>query len=157
MTTPKTKPFTQRFFFINQNSGNKTILPKIEELFEAAKATKTDLAIEISHLKGKRSNQQLRGFWKLITELAFWMNSKGNHFTKDQVAEWVKIQSGFCNEIEDCKVGKSLAKRGDATKEDAQRILDFILCFAAENGIEGCFLESRETEEFCNYFNLKKE
>lgn len=113
-----------------------------------------DLLVQIEKFKPKRSEPQLRTWWRLIAELKRFMNSEGNNFTDQQVADYFKIKAGFYVEMENCKIPKSLAKKGDATKEDAAALLETLLNFSEENGLQ-LEITSSEQKEFIDFYNNK--
>lgn len=111
-----------------------------------------DFEIEIKELSKKRSGQQLKAFWVLIESVKRYMNAHGNNYTKDQIAEWFKIEAGHCDSIEGQRIGKSIANKSDCSKEQMEALITEILKFGAENDIKDCYIEDRELEELLKFY-----
>src|SRR6266403_1148491 len=122
-------------------------------VFDAKKQHLKDFEVEIRELKKKRSGNQLRAYWVLIRSVTDWMNDKGNHFTNEQVSNWMKIQSGHCTEIEGQAIPGSIANKSDCSREQMEILTKIILVFGAENLINGCQIEDRDLKELLNYYD----
>lgn len=136
---------------IYPQKNNDSILRHIAKLVSE---TKKPLEIHVCEYKEKRSGQQLRTWWRLISELTLFFNSHDNRFTKEQVSDYFKIKAGFCYEMDGIKLPRSLSNKGDATLKEASNLLEILLQFGAENGVE-LEITDQETQNFINYWNLK--
>lgn len=113
---------------------------------------KDDFEIEIRKLCKKRSGQQLKAYWRLIAVIRKFMNSKGNHFSDEEVSAWVKIQAGHFQEINGQKVAKSIANKSEATIDDMKNIIDFMLGFGADYHIKDCYIRDYELDELLKFY-----
>jgi len=141
--------FSHRAIIYPQKNSD-SILRHIAKLVSEAKKP---LEIHVCEYKEKRSGQQLRTWWRLITELTLFFNNAGNRFTKEQVSDYFKIKAGFCAELDGQKLPRSLAKKSDASMEEVSNLLETLLEFGAENNIE-LDINSKEKQEFIQYYGL---
>lgn len=111
-----------------------------------------DFEIEIKKICKKRSGNQLKAFWVLISVVKKYFNSHGNHFTDEQVAEYFKRVADHVTKIAGETVGKSIANKSDCTVEDMERIINTILQFGAVHNIENCYIEPRDLQDLLNNF-----
>lgn len=113
--------------------------------------------IEIREIAEKRSGQQLKAFWILIESVKRYMNGQGNKFSKEQVAEYFKIESGHFDLINEIKIGRSIANNSDCTREDMEHLINTILKFGIEHDITDCFIEDRDLKELLKHYEGKNE
>lgn len=111
-----------------------------------------DFEIEIRPISKKRSDQQLRSFWRLVRVIKDYMNDKGNKFTDEEVASWIKISAGHFNEIDGQKIAKSISNKSSATVDDMTKIIEFMLEFGGEHKIKDCYISSAEYDEIINFY-----
>ncbi len=126
------------------------------------------IVINIDYFYKKNSNQQLRAYWRLIKVCKNFMNNLGNNFTDEEVSTYFKIRSGHytevkgvveqvCNGIDrDCiKIPRSIALDSGTTTKEMKQLIDTILEFGLDNGIEDCYIESQELDELLKYYDDK--
>ncbi|MBO4516754.1 hypothetical protein J5751_04990 [bacterium] len=122
------------------------------DVFKYLKALKKPIMMEFEKLTNKRSHKQLRSYWMLIKVCKLWMAEQGQHFTDEEVSYYFKIKAGFFNEFNGVKMAKSISDKSHCTKQEMENLINTILDFGAENGIEDCYIESQEMEELLKYY-----
>ena len=122
-------------------------------LLQIIDEAKKDFEVEVKELKRNRSGQALRAYWVLIKAVTDWMNSQGNCFTKENVSDYFKIQSGHARIVRMYSVPKSISDRADCRREDMERLINTVLIFGAENGIENCYIEDRDLKGILDYYD----
>ena len=136
----------------------KKIIRTIDELKELFIKVKSKLEkkeaqiIEIEPLFNKRTNKQLRSYWLLIKTCKFFMNSHGNDFTDEEVSYYFKIKSGHYTELDGVKLAKSISDKSLTTKAEMEHLINTILEFGVENGIDDCRIDSEELRSLLSYY-----
>jgi hypothetical protein len=106
-------------------------------------------------LENKRSNQQLRAYWRLINVVWHYLKYDcGNEdYTKEQVSDSFLIDAGYCSNVRGREVAKSISNRAKMPREVMTRVIENIIQFGEENKIQDCFLLSSEWEEILRWRN----
>lgn len=146
-----------KFNYLQQNKQNdwSQINHQLKTCFHRWQDSEKDFQVIIEPYQEERSPKALRGYWRLIGIVTDWMNDKGNHFVKEEVSDYFKIQAGHKRKIGNEFVPKSIAKNAGCTWLEMKHLLDYILQFGYENNIMGCELTSDEEREFKEYYSIK--
>ena len=113
---------------------------------------KAPIVINIDLFYKKNSNQQLRAYWRLIKVCKSFMNNQGNNFNDEVVSDYFKIKSGHYYEVDGVKLPRSIALDSGTTTKEMKQLIDTILEFGLDNGIEDCYIESQELNELLKYY-----
>lgn len=149
---------TKLFIFKQLNRNNWTIIKTnlIQTLDEwrdeAITFGKLDFQIEIRKLSKKRSDNQLRSYWRLIRVVKNFMNEHGNLFNDEEVSNWIKVRAGHYQEIKGEKIPKSIANKSSCTVEQMRTIIEFILAFGIEYNIQDCYIRDEELEDLLKFY-----
>jgi len=104
---------------------------------------------------GDKSGSQLRGYWRLIGLVYPFIEESYGIKGKEEVSNFIKMQSGFCKEIFTKHRGYiSLVKSlKDATKEDLKEMIDKLYFICEFYEIKDYELKPQEQRDMENYFN----
>ena len=133
----------------------KRIIRNEQELIDTFKKLQTikePIVLEAEKLANRRTNKQLKSYWMLIGICRLWMAEQGQNFSKEEISNYFKIKSGFYTDINGVKMAKSISDKANCSRENMKNLIDTILDFGAENGIEDCYIEDYELEELLKYY-----
>jgi hypothetical protein len=101
----------------------------------------------------KRSNNQLRAYWRLINVVLHYLKYDcGNEdYTKEQVSDSFLIDAGYCSSVRGRETAKSISNRAKMPREVMTRVIENIIQFGEENQIQDCFLTSSEMNEILGW------
>ena len=80
------------------------------------------------------------------------MNNQGNNFNDEVVSDYFKIKSGHYYEVDGVKLPRSIALDSGTTTKEMKQLIDTILEFGLDNGIEDCYIENQELDELLKYY-----
>ena len=80
------------------------------------------------------------------------MNNQGNNFNDEVVSDYFKIKSGHYHEVDGVKLPRSIALDSGTTTKEMKQLIDTILEFGLDNGIEDCYIENQELNELLKYY-----
>ena len=145
---------TQTFIFKQENreiDWDRFTSKLNTAVFDAKKQLKIDFEIEIRPLKKAKSYQQLRGLYRLIgILLPHFQEWTGEYWDKEKIKELIKKRYGYTTKFRGVEICKSCK---DASMNDMIGMIKETEAFAAEMGIEGCYLESWEMIELQKYYS----
>lgn len=136
-------------------SKRDKIIEILDKALYRAARLKKDFEIEFRRIDSKRSNNQLRSYWRLINIVMNWMNYHGNNFTNDQVSDVFKIKAGHFIEHDSIKIPKSIANGSYCTSEQMNKIIQCILEFGIEHEIEDCEIDNVELDALLKFYEEK--
>lgn len=110
--------------------------------------SKKDFVVELKEYS-RKTGKQNRGYWKLISIYQRFINSFGNDFTLKEVSNWVKVQAGYCREINGTLVAKSIA---NCNKSEMQMIIEWLHARGQAKDIKGLYLTTSEYDELLNNY-----
>jgi hypothetical protein len=115
---------------------------------------KGDCQVEVKPLKKKRSGNQLKAYWALMSVVHKWMIEQGNvGYNLELLSDWFKVRSGYYILMDDgIKIPKSISNKSDCSVEQMEAIINTILEFGREFGIPNCEIEDRELQELLKYY-----
>lgn len=125
------------------NAKQKALL-----LFQSGK----DFEVVVQDIQEKKSDRQLRGFWKLIESIKKFLEECGYVFSKEEVKNFMLEKAGHVKYLNEVAIVRSINGKSSTTKEEMKNIIKFIHNYAAERGIPNCYLEEREKVELINYY-----
>ena len=129
----------KQFIFNKDNKSRwQEIAANATRLLQSMLYASTDFQLTVEPYSKDRSQNSLRAYWVLIDVVRNWMNDKGNNFSKEEVSSYFKIRSGFYSEMDGEKLPKSIANNSGCTYDDMRNIIESIINFGIENGIEDC-------------------
>lgn len=149
----------------NINADLKSLMHKWQD-------SNKDFEITIGPRTNPRGEKALRAYWMLIGVVQKWMQDQGNIFTKEELSDYFKVQSGHkrrVNNVQLCDIEvvgsdneqfysyipRSIANNSGCTFEDMKVLIDYILRFGEGNNIAGCMIEPYEWREFKTYYGVK--
>jgi len=105
-----------------------------------------------------KSGKQLRGYWRLVGLVQPYIEEDYGIIGKEEVSNFLKMQSGFCNETFTKHKGyisvvKSLK---NATKDDLTGLIDKLYFICEFYEIKDYELKPQEQRDMENYFNNNK-
>lgn len=127
----------------------KDLLQTINKFMESKKSCL--VTIENLSEKKEKSYKQLRGFHRLINILvSYFVEWTGENWDMDKVKDYIKIKNGFTVRFNGIESPKSCK---EATIKDMMSLIKEVEKFAAEMGIEDCYLSSEEEKQLIEYYN----
>lgn len=113
-----------------------------------------DLEISLKSFKLNKSNDQLRGYWRIATNLLPYVKEQyGEICDKDFVSDLAKLGAGYSQRISKSVVPKSLTK---ATKEEMGILIEQLYKMCEFFGMKDYELTSSETRAMINYYENDK-
>ena len=113
-----------------------------------------DLEISLKSFKLNKSNDQLRGYWRIATNLLPYVKEQyGEICDKDFVSDLAKLGAGYSQKISKSVVPKSLTK---ATKEEMGILIEQLYKMCEFFGMKDYELTSSETRAMINYYENDK-
>lgn len=120
------------------------------QVFAAKKDYKGDFEVEIRALKKAKSYKQLKGLYRLFgILLPHFKEWTGEYWDSEKIKELIKKRYGYTSKFKGVEICKSLK---DATMNDLIGIIKETEVFAAEMGVENCYLQSQEMTELLEYY-----
>jgi len=120
------------------------------------KGAREDFVIKIARYNKKRSGSQLRAYWVLINSIRVWSAEQGNNYTKEDLSDYFKMRSGHTKEVMGVIRVKSISDRSETTNEDMKNLINTILDFGLDHGIEDCRIDPKELREMLKFYEPKK-
>jgi len=111
---------------------------------------KAEFQVSLTKLSEKKSNAQLRGFHRLLDYMLPHLKEiSGEHWSRDRIKELIKKRNYFTENFRGIELLKSCQ---NASKEEMMGLIKECEIFAAEIGIEGCYLQDQEKKELEDYY-----
>lgn len=113
-----------------------------------------DLEISLKSFKLNKSDGQLRGYWRIATNLLPYVKEQyGEICDKDFVSDLAKLGAGYSQKVSKSVVPKSLTK---ATKEEMGILIEQLYKMCEFFGVSDYELTSSETRAMINYYENDK-
>ena len=135
----------------NHNNITKDLLITIQSSLDLTR----DCLINVESFSERKSKtyKQLRGFHRLINILvSYFQEWTGENWDQEKVKDFIKFKNGFTMKHKGVEVTKSCK---DTTLKEMNGLIEEVIKFAAEMGIENCYLRSYEEEELIEFYNNK--
>lgn len=131
------------------NSHTKDLISVLAKVMEAKQSCL--ITIEKFTERRAKSYQQLKGFHRLIDILVpYFKEWTGEYWDRHQVKDFIKFRNGYTVRCKGIEVSKSCK---EATIENMRGLIEEVTKFAAEMGIENCYLTSEEEKQLIEYYN----
>jgi hypothetical protein len=133
----------------HHNATTKEILETIQSSLDLNK----DCLVNVEGFSKRKSKtfRQLRGFHRLINILvSYFQEWTGENWDQDKVKDFIKFKNGFTMKHRGIEVTKSCK---DATLKEMNSLIEEVVKFAAEMGIENCYLRGYEEKELIEFYS----
>ena len=145
-------------FIFEQKERNKEevwddrVIALKRHLYALREECKQDFSVVIDKYSPKRTQPQLKGYFKLINICREYMQKQGNNFTQNEVDTYFRIKSGHYSLMDGVKIPKSISNRSDTTTQEMGALISCVVEFGVDNYIKDCFLEPTALREMLNYY-----
>ena len=141
----------QSFIFTKEN---KEQWPQMKESFQALQQAlisgQGGFELSIGEIKKDKRYKQLRGFHRLLDILVpYFVGWTGEIWDQSKVKEFIKKKADFTIKYHNIVVVKSCK---EASLEEMSVLIKEVEKFAAEMGVEDCFLKSDELRDLEEYY-----
>jgi hypothetical protein len=129
-------------YILRTSADLKNMIDKLTKHFN--RKSYESLVCQVDKYYKAETNGQLRGYYRLIDVVKYWMNEQGNNYTKEEVDMYFRLKSEHYNIIKGEKITKSISLKSGTTKQDMKRLIDTVLDFGIEFNIADCELTNEE-------------
>ena len=137
-------------FDIKNRENWRRIFDQIKNFIGAQAQSGTSFQFEVRELRRNKTHAQLRGFHRLLRILLpYFKEWTGEAWDEDAIKDLIKRRNGFVKRFKGVEIARSCKT---ATIEEMTGLIKEAEIFAAEMGIENCFLESQEWRELTAYY-----